>query len=155
VTEPVSTVKEIVIDHVPLNTHHRFHLLPPDGHAVPGAAIDVGIVVGPRRRPCLALAAGVHGDEYDGIRALQELTREIEPERIQGTLIIVPVANPFAFAAAQRRTPEDGMGGLPLKNSTSSRRPARRSSMNPPPSGFRRLMHRTPRCAHALVGLCR
>lgn len=105
--EPASASKEIVIEHVPLNTRQRFHLVPPNGDRVPGAAIDVRIIVGARHHPCLALVAGVHGDEYDGILALQEVARELEPERIQGTLIIVPVANPFAFAAAQRRTPQD------------------------------------------------
>jgi predicted deacylase len=49
----------------------------------------------------------VHGDEYDGIRACQDLAREIDPKKLAGSIVVVPVANPFAFAAARRRTPED------------------------------------------------
>ncbi len=72
-------------------------------------AVPVLVLAGTRQRPCLALVAGVHGDEYDGIRACQELAHDLDPTRLLGTLVIVPVANPFAFAAAQRRTPQDGL----------------------------------------------
>ena len=106
--ESVSFLREIVIDHLPLRSHTHFNLLLTDGDAPSGATINVNVLVGNRRHPCLALAAGVHGDEYDGILTLHEVAREMEPARLQGTLIIVPVVNPFAFVAAQRRTPEDG-----------------------------------------------
>lgn len=106
--EPPSMSQGITIERLPPNTRQRFQLVPPDADGIPGGAIDVRITVGARQRPCLALVAGVHGDEYDGILAAQQVARELEPDGIQGTIIIVPVANPFAFAAAQRRTPQDG-----------------------------------------------
>jgi predicted deacylase len=35
------------------------------------------------------------------------VAKEIDPRRLQGTLILVPVANPMAFYAGARRTPAD------------------------------------------------
>lgn len=101
-------MSQIDFDEMPLNARRQLNITPAGEEADPNSAIEVIVMVGVRRHPRLALVAGVHGDEYDGILALQRLSRELEPERIHGTLVIVPVANPFAFAAAQRRTPQDG-----------------------------------------------
>ncbi len=73
------------------------------------AFLPVEVLTGKHHHPCLGLAAGVHGDEYDGMLALQEIAHEFDLSQMEGSLIIIPVANPFAFAAAQRRTPQDNM----------------------------------------------
>ncbi len=65
------------------------------------------VIVGKKRRPQGLLIAGVHGDEYEGVAALQDLAKEIRPEELAGTLVIVPVANPQAFFAGTRRNPVD------------------------------------------------
>lgn len=85
-------------------TRHRLRM-PVDRQT--SAFVPVEVLTGKHHHPCLALVAGVHGDEYDGMLALQEITRELDPSQLEGSLIIIPVANPFAFAAAQRRTPQD------------------------------------------------
>jgi predicted deacylase len=69
--------------------------------------VRVHMVVGRRRRPCLALVAGVHGNEYEGMVTLAELLGTLDPGTLDGSLIVVPVANPFAFRAGERRTPQD------------------------------------------------
>src|SRR5215831_13913628 len=74
-------------------------------------SIQVGIpffvLVGEKREPRALLIAGVHGDEYEGVAALQNVVKEINPDRLRGTLTIVPVANPQAFYAGTRRNPVD------------------------------------------------
>src|SRR5207302_1171863 len=95
------------VDELPLHSRQHFSLVSEESRDEFGAGLPVHVLVGSKTRPCLALMAGVHGDEYDGILALQEVTREIEPSRLQGALIVIPVANPFAFEQSQRRTPED------------------------------------------------
>jgi predicted deacylase len=72
------------------------------------APVAVHVARGDRDGPRCALIAGVHGDEYDGIIAAAEFAREIDRSRLRGTVVIVPVANPLAFAAAVRTTPADG-----------------------------------------------
>ena len=71
--------------------------------------IPVDVIAGRGLRPRVVLVAGIHGDESEGMLALMELSERIEPHEITGRLIIVPVANPLAFAAGVRRTPLDGL----------------------------------------------
>lgn len=71
--------------------------------------VPVHVFVGRKAHPRLAVVGGVHGDEYDGIRAAQGLAREQAPERLDGTLVVIPVANPSAYAAGQRATAIDNV----------------------------------------------
>jgi predicted deacylase len=72
-----------------------------------GAAVPVLLAKGRLPGPCLVVTAGVHGDEFEGIRALFEVFEEVEPETMTGTLLAVPVAHPAAFEVATRRSPLD------------------------------------------------
>ena len=58
--------------------------------------------------PVLAVSAGVHGDEYEGMRALVELASELDPDIMRGDLLAVPVLNVPAFEQGTRRSPLDG-----------------------------------------------
>lgn len=49
------------------------------------------------------LTAGIHGDEYCGIQTALELSRELNPEELCGTLCILPVCN---MPALFRRLPD-------------------------------------------------
>jgi N-alpha-acetyl-L-2,4-diaminobutyrate deacetylase len=56
----------------------------------------------------VALLTGAnHGDEYEGPVVLHELAVTLEPEQIQGTVIIVPAFNYPAFRAGSRTSPID------------------------------------------------
>lgn len=87
----------------------RHSLLLRVGRTADGAelALPVNILAGRAAHPRLLMVAGVHGDEYEGILAQLELWRELEPAALAGTIVMVPVANPPAFAAARRRNPAD------------------------------------------------
>jgi predicted deacylase len=109
-TEPIAPIwvaDTLDLAQGPLRARRRYSLAVDRATEPPSPHVAIEVLVGRRHRPVLALVAGIHGDEYDGILALQELAREIEPETLDGTLAIAPVANPFAFAAGQRRTPDD------------------------------------------------
>ena len=58
--------------------------------------------------PSLLLMAGNHGDEYEGELQLGRLMRALSPERIRGSVTILPVANRPAVMAARRSSPLDG-----------------------------------------------
>jgi predicted deacylase len=55
------------------------------------------IISGAADGPVLLVTAGIHNAEYVGIQAAIELSSEIDPEQLAGTLIIVPVANRSGF----------------------------------------------------------
>ncbi|MBM3571945.1 MAG: N-alpha-acetyl diaminobutyric acid deacetylase DoeB [Alphaproteobacteria bacterium] len=58
--------------------------------------------------PTVLLAAGAHGDEYEGPVVLMKLARDLRPEAIRGRVIIVPALNLPALAAGRRHSPIDG-----------------------------------------------
>lgn len=61
------------------------------------ARIPVSVLHGARPGPVLALVAGTHGYEYPPITALQRLRRTLDPARLNGTVILVHIANPPSF----------------------------------------------------------
>jgi predicted deacylase len=71
--------------------------------------IPVKVIAGRGTRPVFVLIAGIHGDEAEGIMALLDLWHALDPGDMRGRLVIVPVANPPAFAAGRRTSPIDGM----------------------------------------------
>jgi predicted deacylase len=74
-----------------------------------GTTVPVSVVNGTRPGPVLALVAGVHGQEYTPILALQNLLRSIDPATLTGTVIMVHVANmPSYLARTIYYSPADG-----------------------------------------------
>ncbi len=55
----------------------------------------------------LVATAGVHGDEYEGTRAIFDVFRELDPAHMSGNFLAVPVANPPAFWNLSRTSPLD------------------------------------------------
>jgi predicted deacylase len=53
--------------------------------------------------PILGLTAALHGNELNGIRVIQQLFSELDPERLTGTLVGVLVANVPGFLMEQRK----------------------------------------------------
>ncbi len=57
--------------------------------------------------PVLLLDGGIHGDEQEGILAVAEFVRALDPGRLSGAVIGVPVMNVGAFEAMARGNPRD------------------------------------------------
>ena len=72
-------------------------------------ALPYRYIVGRRREPTVAVVAGVHGDELVGPRAGGELAEELAPTELRGAVLLIPCANPHAFAAGRRAAPEDDL----------------------------------------------
>jgi hypothetical protein len=74
----------------------------------PGAALandeprPVISITGAKPGPLLFVNAGVHGGEYPAIEAVIRLSNTLDPKRISGTVVLMPVMNLPAFRA---RTP--------------------------------------------------
>ena len=77
---------------------------------IDGQEIGFSILVvrGQKEGKTLIVCAGIHGDEYEGVVAIQECFRELDPSQIRGTLMGVPIVNEPAFYAHQRENPIDG-----------------------------------------------
>ncbi len=56
----------------------------------------------------LIVTAGVHGCEYIGIQAVRELSEEIKPDELNGSVIFIPLINENGFyEGAKQIVPED------------------------------------------------
>lgn len=64
--------------------------------------LPICIINGKEKGVVFTIVAGIHGYEYPPIIALQEILNEINPKKLCGTLIILPIANIGAF---YQRTP--------------------------------------------------
>ena len=64
--------------------------------------MPVTIISGKEKGPVFTIIAGIHGYEYPPISAVQELIKEIDPKKLKGTLVVVPIANVGSF---YKRTP--------------------------------------------------
>jgi predicted deacylase len=72
-------------------------------------ALPLLIVRGEGDGPILAVSAGVHGDEYEGVRAIFEAFELLNPSEMSGTLLAVPVVNFAAHRACSRTNPADDL----------------------------------------------
>lgn len=87
----------------------RERLAIPVTHLASGYALAIPVLVihGRRPGPRIGVSAMVHGDELEGLLIVRELWRTITPERLAGSLWLMPVANPLAMEALSRNTPID------------------------------------------------
>jgi len=69
-------------------------------------AITIHALAGAEGGPTLALLCTLHGGEWLPIEFLRRLLAGVDPGEMRGNLLVVPVANPVAFAAGTRATPD-------------------------------------------------
>ena len=68
--------------------------------------IPLMIVRGLKRGPSLLLLSTIHGPEILGIEVIRRIIREeVNPKRLVGSILAIPVANPLAFQNASYVTP--------------------------------------------------
>lgn len=74
-----------------------------------GSALEIPVVIvnGKTAGKTLWIDGAIHGDEPEGPMAIQHVLREVSPDTLSGTLVLVPVINVPAFEAACRGNPLD------------------------------------------------
>jgi len=71
--------------------------------------VTILLVRGCREGSTLVVTAGVHGDEFEGVRAIIDTYQSLDPNEMSGDFIGVPVANTPAFWNGTRNSPIDGL----------------------------------------------
>ncbi len=69
-------------------------------------SLPVHVVHGRQAGPTLFVSAAIHGDEINGVEIIRRLLRNRSINRIKGTLLAVPVVNPFGFIQRSRYLPD-------------------------------------------------
>lgn len=70
------------------------------------SALAVRVLHGAKPGPTVFVSAAIHGDEIVGTAIIQRLARELRPETLAGTVLLVPVANIFGFMTRTRYLPD-------------------------------------------------
>lgn len=68
--------------------------------------LPVLVVHGRRSGPVLFVSAAVHGDEINGVEIIRRLLKVRALDNLKGTLLAVPIANPFGFIQRSRYLPD-------------------------------------------------
>lgn len=74
--------------------------------------VPVVVAKGDRPGPCIALTAGVHGDEVSGIDAVQRVMAQLDPATMAGTVIAVLGISRPALEYTRSFWPSAQQGGL-------------------------------------------
>ncbi len=100
---------ECVIGTARANAGERATGVIPVGRRSGGGAIEIPLIVvnGVEEGPLLWLDGAVHGDEPEGPLAVLRLVERLDPARLRGTVVGVPVVNVGAFEFSSRGNPAD------------------------------------------------
>ena len=66
----------------------------------------VQVVHGRRAGPSVFVSAAIHGDEVIGVEIVRRLLAGLDPARLRGTLLAVPIVNAFGFLEHSRYLPD-------------------------------------------------
>jgi predicted deacylase len=79
----------------------------PVSHRLDGTVFGIPVVIvhGAEPGPTLLVDGAMHGDELEGMLAIQQVCRDVDPAALRGTLVGVPAVNYAALEALQRSTP--------------------------------------------------
>ncbi|GGB54372.1 deacylase [Oceanisphaera marina] len=68
--------------------------------------VPLEVIHGKHPGPVLLICAAIHGDELNGIEIVNQVLARVNPARLKGTLIAVPVVNVFGFINKSRYLPD-------------------------------------------------
>jgi len=87
-------------------TSARLAWEPHESFAGISAPTPVLVVHGVNPGPVLCLTAAVHGDELNGIEMVRRILYNLDPNKLTGTVVGVPIVNLIAFKRASRYLPD-------------------------------------------------
>lgn len=89
----------------------RAYFTVPAGELAHKAVVQLPVIVvaGKKEGSVLWINGTVHGDELNGSYAAWELSGEIDPEQLSGTLVVTPICNPIAFECRNKISAIDNM----------------------------------------------
>ncbi len=66
----------------------------------------VHVINGAKAGPTMFVSAAIHGDELNGVEMVRRLLLELDPKKVCGTLIAIPVVNIFGIVQYSRYLPD-------------------------------------------------
>jgi predicted deacylase len=97
---------ELLGETVPAGTSARLTWAASEVFEGVSTATPVLVVNGKRDGPVLCLTAAIHGDELNGIEMVRRVMHEVEPKKLSGAVIGVPIVNLQGFRRGSRYLPD-------------------------------------------------
>lgn len=69
-------------------------------------SLPVTVMVGAKPGPRVWLDAAIHGDELNGMEIIRRVLRRLDPKRLAGAVVAVPIVNVFGFVHQNRYLPD-------------------------------------------------
>ncbi|WP_295361947.1 succinylglutamate desuccinylase/aspartoacylase family protein [Arenimonas sp.] len=99
---PLAILDRLVVP----GTRMQLEWRPPGGISTAEIPSPVVVTRGALAGPVLCLVAGVHGDEINGIEIVRQLSHSLDPTRLSGTVIGVPIVNVHGYSRGSRYLPD-------------------------------------------------
>ncbi len=91
--ETIESLDDLNFDKMPDQTRQHYWLIMTDDGMSQPILVPIIIVKGVGSSPVLGLVAGIHGNELNGIKVIQEVTDEIDLPSLNGIVIAIPGLN--------------------------------------------------------------
>lgn len=101
-------MKELTVGGVKVNPGERRRVDVPVARLPTGSwtSFPVEVIRGSNEGPTCWLSGAIHGDEIDGVEIIRQVARALDPSKLRGTVIAVPIVNAFGFVAESRYLPD-------------------------------------------------
>jgi predicted deacylase len=98
----IKTKEELKISSLKRGEIHRLHIQLSDNSLGGPWRLPLIIVRGHEKGPTVGLTAALHGNELNGISTIFKLIEEVDPNKLKGTLVLVPISNVPGYLMNQR-----------------------------------------------------
>lgn len=98
----VKTEEELRLSSLERGKVHRIYIHLSDNSLGTPWMLPLIIVRGEEKGPTIGLTAALHGNELNGISTIFKLLEDIDPKKLKGTLVMVPISNVPGYLAGQR-----------------------------------------------------
>ena len=97
------TVTDLDPRGLPAGIHEQWLHVVDDALGLP-VRVPVLVARGAQEGPVMGLTGAVHGDELNGVASIHRLFSKLDPQKLSGTVLAIPVVNASAYHSHQRRT---------------------------------------------------
>lgn len=98
----IKSKEELRISSLKRGEVHRLHIHMSDNSLGVPWKVPLIIIRGAEKGPTIGITAALHGNELNGISTIFKLIEEVDPKKLEGTLVLVPISNVPGYLMNQR-----------------------------------------------------
>ena len=98
----VKAKEELVVSSLKKGEVHRLQIHLTDNALGVPWRVPLIIIRGENKGPTLGITAALHGNELNGISTIFKLIEKIDPKKLSGNLVLVPISNVPGYLLNQR-----------------------------------------------------